>query len=252
MVRNFVLSAAASLSLAPNLAVAQSSLGITGAQFSYGATDDGDVVAQAMVDVAITQFHGIQFNVGHAGQANGAIAYIDSFVYMTPRNGQKYGLNLQFADVDNEAISYAQLGAIGMLDVTDTLTAEVRGAMGMVMDNDLDWLTAGAGLYWQATDFTQLYGSYNIAEYDELTFSAMTHDVTLGARYTHNNTPFGAYAEVSQDWMSGADSEVSETTIGLGITMTLGAAGNYQPAFSTFDPTRQILRRDAYNPLVMK
>ena len=239
-----VATAAITASAMP--AVAQSSLGFTAAEFDLGMTDSDDLMASAMVDIAITQYHGAQFNVGLSEQTNGAIASVAGHLYMTPQDGHKYGLSLLFSDVDNASISYAQIGAAGMVDLNDVMVLEVSGAMGMVMDNDLDWITTGAGLHWQARDDLRVYGAYNITEFDEAGFYALAQDATVGARYLPNQGAFGVYAEASHDWLSGDNSAAGETTLELGITLSLGATGGDKPAFTVFDPIRQIQRRGLY------
>jgi hypothetical protein len=165
---------------------------------------------------------------------------------MTPREGQKYGLTLMVADKNDASSTYGQIGAAGMFSFGTSMNVELRAGAGISADNDLDWITLGTGLHWQASDSTRLYGQYDIAEFDEADFSAIAHEVTFGVQTRIRNSPTSLFAEVSHDWLSGNNRADGDTTVRAGVSISLGRTGNNQPAFRVSDPMRQILRRGLY------
>lgn len=126
------------------------------------------------------------------------------------------------------------------------LNVELRASAGLSADSDLDWISAGAGLHWQPSSSTRLYGHYDLAELDEETFEALAHEVTLGVRTSISSSPAALYIEASHDWLSGANRADGVTTLRAGISLALGTSGNNQPHFRVADPMRQILRRGLY------
>ena len=91
-------------------AIAESPLGITGAEFRLGAVAQDTGAAQASlggiqsfdaidpvlgfaaVNVAVTDAHGFQGDVLLEDGPGGAIGRLGAHVFMTPQSGQKYGL----------------------------------------------------------------------------------------------------------------------------------------------------------------
>lgn len=225
-----------------------SGLGIIGADLRFGFSNndiEGGSISTT-VDVAITQYHGLQFDLQYEERSNGGIGRFGTVLYMTPREGQKYGLSLMVADKNNNSSTYGQIGAVGMFALSDDVNAEVRAGIGLATDNDLDWVTAGAGLHWQATENTRFYGNYDITDFDERTFSAMAHEVSFGVETGLGNTPAALFAEVSRDWLSGNNAADGDTIIRAGVSFALGHSGNNQPSFRVSDPMRQLLRRGLY------
>jgi hypothetical protein len=225
-----------------------SGLGIIGAELQLGFSDqesEGGYVA-GTVDVAITDYHGAQFDLQYEERILGGIGRIGTTLYMTPRDDQKYGLSLMLADKNNVSSTYGQISAVGIFTVAEDLNVEVRAGVGLSADNDLDWITASAGAHWQISQSTRLYGHYEITEFEEETFRAFGHDATFGIKTAIKNTPATIFAEASRDWLSGRDAAGSETTMRAGISIALGRTGNKQPAFRVSDPMRQILRRGLY------
>ncbi|AXI42959.1 hypothetical protein [Sulfitobacter sp. SK011] len=223
-------------------------LGIIGADLRFGfsnhASEGGSV--SSTVDVAITKHHGLQFDLQYEERSNGGIGRFGTVLYMAPREGQKYGLSLMVADKNNKSSTYGQIGAVGMFALSDDVNAEVRAGIGLSTDNDLDWVTAGAGLHWQATENTRFSGHYDITEFDERNFSAVAHEVTFGVNMRISNTPSALFAEVSHDWLSGGNAAGGDTTLRAGVSFALGRSGNDQPSFRVSDPMRQLLRRGLY------
>ena len=82
---------------------AQSSLGISGAQVSLGVVEDESGHSRtefgALVDVAITGVHGFQGDLRFDDTQAGGVGTLAAHLYMTPREGQKYGLFATLADV---------------------------------------------------------------------------------------------------------------------------------------------------------
>ena len=242
------LKAVALLTAVALPAQAETTLGVIGADLRLGFSNhelEGGYLG-GTVDVAITDHHGVQFDLQYEERSNGGIGRLGTAVYMTPREGQKYGLTLMLADKNDLSSTYGQIGAVGMFEIAQDINLEVRAAGGLSSDNDLDWITAGAGLHWQATKTTQFYGQYDIAEFDEQTFSAISNEVTFGLQTWLKNSPVSLFAEASHDWLNGSNAAEGETTLRAGVSISLGRSGNNQPSFHVSDPMRQILRRGLY------
>ena len=246
--RQIILPALLSLLTALPAAAADPDLGIIGAELRLGGSDhpiEGGFAA-ATVDVAITAHHGAQFDLQYEERANGGIGRLGTVLYMTPRERQKYGLSLMVADKNDASSTYGQLGAVGMIGIAPGWNLEGRIGAGLSADNDLDWVSAGAGLHWQASAGTRLYAQYDMALFDEADFSARAHEVTFGAQTRLGKGPAALFAEVSRDWLGGGNAAGGETTLRAGVSVALGRTGNGQPAFRVSDPMRQILRRGLY------
>lgn len=242
------LQAAALMFMGALPAIADSDLGIIGADLRLGYSNqmiEGGFVS-GTVDVAITDHHGAQFDLQYEERSNGGIGRLGTVIYMTPREGQKYGLSLMLADKNDASSTYGQIGAAGVFEIPPDWNVEVRAGIGLSADNDLDWISAGGGLHWQATKQTQFYGHYDIASFDEQTFNATAHEVTFGAQTRLGDSPAALFAEASRDWMNGRNGADADTTIRVGVSVSLGRTGNNQPSFRVSDPMRQILRRGLY------
>jgi opacity protein-like surface antigen len=240
-----LVSAALSATLLTLPVHAQSSLGVTNATLALGLTD-----AQAeagfvhgMINVAITDYHGLQANVDYDRTTTGDFGRIGAFQYMTPRGGQKYGLSLMIADMDDHSFTYGQIGVAGMFAIGDRLDLEVRAAIGMVAQTDLDWISLGAGLHWAMTPDLRVSAHYDIADFDERSFAARGQQLAVGIHYSPQGQPWGIFAEVGHDWLTGRNGGTGETTLRAGLTVSFGASNHGQPAFRVSDPMRQLLRR---------
>ena len=227
-------------------AFAQSSLGITGAELTFGMVEDetGEYRGQgrAALDVAITGFHGFQGDLAYSDTATGGIGTLAAHVYMTPRDGQKYGLFVALSDVDDRALMYASIGAEGMLAIGDDTTIEARAGVGWG-DDRLDYIFAGGAIAHQLTPALELELSADVADFDEVGLSTTAYDVALRATYSPKGAPWGVYASIGQSGLTGGD---SATRIGLGVRITLGTTGGTDPKtrlFRTPDPVAPLVRR---------
>ncbi len=227
---------------------ADTGLGIIGAELRLGFSDqqlEGGYVG-GTVDVAITDNHGMQFDLQYEERSTGGIGRLNTILYMNPRDGQKYGLSLMLADKNDVSSTYGQIGVAGMFEVAQDMNIELRAGGGLSSDNDLDWITGGIGLHWKVAPSTRLYSQYDIAEFDEETFKATAHEVSLGLQTQIKNGPVSFFAEATRDWLAGPDAADAKTTLRAGVSIALGRTGNNQPSFRVSDPMRQILRRGLY------
>lgn len=229
-------------------AYGDSGLGIIGGNLTLGFSDhilEGGFT-QGTVDVAITAYHGMQIDLQYEERSLGGIGRLGTFLYMTPRADHKYGISLMVADKNGAPATYGQVGAMGMFTLGTEVNLEARGAIGMSSSNKMDWITAGLGLHWQVTPSTNAYAQYDLTDFSELEFNALAHEVTFGLRTRINDSPAALFAEVSHDWLSGAQAAEGNTTLRAGVSVFLGRTGNNQPTFRVSDPMRQILRRGLF------
>ena len=235
-------------------ALAQSSLGITGATFSLGATEDESGTYQlegaaAVVDVAVTSVHGFQGDLSFADTAGGGIGTVGAHVYMSPVKGQKYGLFATLSDVDGRSMLWGTLGAEGMLALGETTVAEVRGGFGYADESGLDFIFAGVGVAHEFSPSWTVEGAVDLADFDEATFRATSYDVSLKAEYSAQGSPWGAYASVAYSGLSGRDDADGEVRIGVGISLSLGGLGGADTdtrLFRSPDPVAPLLRRNIF------
>lgn len=231
-------------------AFAQSSLGITGAAFSLGTTEDegGDarVEGAASVDVAITQVHGFQGDLRFADTAGGGIGSLAAHVYMAPGSGRKYGLFAALNDVDGRSLMWGAFGAEAMLPVSDDTMIELRAGIGAADSGGLDFVFAGASIAHALSPAVEIDVSLDLADFDEAAFRATSYDAAITLRYSPEGAPWGAYARLSQGGLEGRDGAGAETRIGLGLTLDLGTAGGTDPRtrhFGATDPVAPLVRR---------
>ena len=235
-------------------ALAQSSLGITGASFSLGATEDEAGTFQlegaaAVVDVAITSVHGFQGDLSFADTVGGGIGTVGAHVYMSPVNGQKYGLFATLSDVDGKSMLWGAVGAEGMRAMGENTVAEVRGGFGYADEGGLDFIFGGVSLAHALTPNWTVEGAVDLADFDEAAFRATAYDLTLKAEYSPQGAPFGAYASVAYSGLTGRDDADGEVRLGLGVTMSFGNVGGADTdtrLFRSPDPVAPLLRRDLF------
>lgn len=234
-------------------AFAQSSLGIKGTALTFGAVQDeaGEAQLQSAfrIDVAITEFHGFQGDIAFEDTDFGMIGTVGAHLYMTPREGQRFGLFAALSDVDGRSMTWGSIGAEGMVAVGDQSVVEGRAGMGMSDVGGLDYIFAGASFATELSPSAEIEFHADVAEFEEIAFQAISYDVGVTARYSPEGAPWGVYASVTQSGLSGSDGAPGETRLGLGLTMTFGATGGtdtkYRP-FRTVDPVAPLVRRNLW------
>ena len=228
-------------------AFAQNSLGISGAELSWGVVEDeaGDYRGdgRAVVDVAVTEYHGFQGDLAFSDADGGWVGTVAAHAYMTPKPGQKYGLFAALSDVDGRAMLYGSLGAEAMLSLGSNTSVEGRAGMGWADTDGLDYIFGGVAMAHQFSPSVELELSLDVADFDEATFGATAYDIGLKATYSPEGLPWGAYASVTQSGLNGYE---DTTRVGLGLTLTLGTSGGTTPhtrPFRTPDPVAPLIRR---------
>lgn len=231
-------------------AQAQSSLGITGAVFSLGLVEDeggdyrGDV--SATIDVAITDVHGFQGDLSFKDAASGTVGTAESHLYMSPKEGQKYGLFAALSDVDGRSMLYGSVGAEGMFSRGDQTTIEARGGIGWADVDGLDYVFGGISVAQAISPELDIEVSLDLADFDEAGFSATAYDIGLKTNYSPEGSPWGAYASVTYSDLAGMDGASGATRIGVGLRISLGTAGGTDPRtrpFRSVDPVAPLIRR---------
>lgn len=234
-------------------AVAQSSLGISGAEVSLGVVEDENGAsrseARAVVDVAVTDVHGFQGDLSFADTASGGVGGLAAHLYMAPREGQKYGLFATLSDVDGRSLTYATLGAEGMLAIGYETTLEGQAGIGAASDGGMDFIFAGAALHHEVSPALHVSAALDLAEIDETALRGITYDAALKASYSPEGKPWGVFASVNHSGISGRDEAAGKTRLGAGFTLSLGKSGGvkaHSRPFRTIDPLAPLLRRDLW------
>lgn len=234
-------------------AFAQSSLGITGAEFTFGQMQDESGNAQgsvtANVNVAVTEFHGFQGGLSFADTEFGAVGTLETRLYMTPHSGQKYGLFATISDVDGRAFTWGSIGAEGQFLWADDSVFGVRAGLGAANTGGLDYIFGGISIARAISPELEIETSIDLAEFDEASFRAISYDAGIVMRYNFNRSPLGMYASLNRSGLTGRDGTGGETRIGLGISVSLGTAGGIDPhtrKFRQSDPVSSLVRRGFY------
>ena len=232
---------------------AQSSLGIKGSELAFGFQQDEAGSAQTQstfsVDVAVTDVHGLQGDIAFEDTEYGLIGSVGAHLYMTPREGQRYGLFAALSDVDGRSMTWASVGAEGMLSLSETTVVEGRLGMGVSDVDGLDYVFAGGSISREFSPSLEIEGTFDIAEFEEASFQAVSYDLGVQASYSPTGAPWGAYARLTQSGLHGSDGEPGELRIGIGVTINIGATGGVDPysrPFRQADPVSPLVRRNLW------
>jgi hypothetical protein len=234
-------------------AVAQSSLGISGAHVTTGVVEDEGgttrVEGRAVVDVAITDVHKFQSDLSFADTEAGGVGSLGAHLYMAPRNGQKYGFFAQLSDVDGRSLTYGTIGAEGMIALNANTSLEASAGIGAATGGGLDYFYGSVGLAHAYSNAFDVSATLDLAEFDETSLRAISYDAGFKAAYSPEGAPWGVYASVNHSGLTGRDGEAGQTRIGLGLSVTFGASGGADPetrAFRSVDPVAPLLRRNLW------
>ena len=232
---------------------AQSSLGISGAQVSLGVVEDESGHSRtefgALVDVAITGVHGFQGDLRFDDTQAGGVGTLAAHLYMTPREGQKYGLFAQLSDVDGRSMTYGAIGAEGMFELGNDTVLEGRAGIGAANDNGLDFVFGSIGLAHAYSSALEISATLDLTEFDEPSLRAISYDAGLRATYSPEGAPWGLYASVTHSGLEGRDASAGETRFGFGLSLSLGNSGGTNPGtrpFRSADPVAPLLRRNLW------
>lgn len=234
-------------------ASAQSSLGVTGIEvglggFSHqggGPSFRGDVV----LDVAVTEAHGLQGDLTWVESGNGAVGRIGAHAYMTPRPGQKYGIFGFLGDVNGRSLTYGGGGIEGMFEVSDRAALGGNVGIGYSNADGLDVIFAGVEGTFVASDALRLDGGLQVTEYDEAGFRAIGTEARLALRYAPEGQPFAATVGIVQDMLTGPDGAPGETRAEVTLSWRFGTINGRAPTtrpFRTADPFLPLIRRGLY------
>ncbi len=242
--RRFI-SAAALFILAvgwPGVGQAQSSLGITGMDLSFGhiSGQAGGARAQARLDVALTGAHALQLDLGLSDSGDRTMGSVAAHLYMTPRAGQKYGLFAALHDQDAASFTFATLGIEGRLALSDRIWIEGHGGIGYALGGELDVVFLGAAVRWQATERLALTAGLDLAEFDEATLSAIGYTARLNAEVRVAER-IELIAGLEKTGRAGRDARGGDPALFLGMTVRFGGAADplHRP-FQTPDPLRPL------------
>lgn len=250
-----LLSFVLPIAFAASIVQAQDSLGIQGLQasLSYGKTDDGQTVSagQVKLDVDITQAHGLQLDLGLIDGGNAVTGQLGAHLYMQPVQNQKYGFFAAISDMDGEAVQYLTAGAEGRIGLTDQFALDVHfgiggtTSMGGTSTDQWDYVFAGGGLIYALNNATTVEARVDVAEFDELTFSAVGVDSRLRVSHRLNTSNFAIFSEVRHNTLLGSDAQPPITTLQIGFTMDLGRSSQtlMDRPFETPTPFDQLVQR---------
>lgn len=227
-------------------AFAQSGLGVVGAHATLGAMD-GDAFVGAKIDVAVTEFHGLQGDLHFADEPGGTFGILAGHAYMTPAPGQKYGLFATLGDVDGHSRSYGVTGVEGLFAVGNATSFELRTGLGASQPDGIDLIFAEAGIVQGVFPGLTVEAGLTVSEIDEIAMQTMLVEARLGAQYRPRDRALGGFAEIVHDDLAHHPA-TGRTELRVGLSLTLGRLGATAPkgrAFRTADPLRPLFRRGA-------
>lgn len=237
-------------------AQAQSSLGIQSlsVDFGYGTTESGRDVLDglAQLDVQVTSVHGLQLDIGLNDLGPSVVGVMGAHAYMHPVETQKYGLFVVLSDVDGRSIQYTNAGIEGRIALSDDTVVDLQFGIGGSTDlggsrtAQWDYVFAGAGIMHNLTPQLRIDADMTLAEFDEADFRAIGLDTSLRLTHSARGSNFEVYAEVSNASLFGHDAAPSETQIGIGLTLNLGASADslMDRPFSIAAPFDQLVTRE--------
>ncbi len=232
---------------------AQSSLGITGFEATAGGFSGNDggtsFSANLTLDVAVTEYHGLQGDLACVDTPSGAVGRVAGHIYMTPRPGQKYGVFALVGDVNDRSLTYAAAGIEGMFEVSDRTAIGGYAGAGMGSVDGLDVIFGGFEASHVLSDSLRLDAGIQITEYDEIGLQAIGTETRLGLRYSPKGQPFSISAGVVNDMLTGPDGAPSETRAEVNLSWRFGTINGTAPTsrpFTTPDPILPLVRRGLY------
>ncbi|MEM9392304.1 MAG: hypothetical protein AAGA38_00480 [Pseudomonadota bacterium] len=235
------VSVFASLLFAATPLLAQSSLGVAGFVAELGV-DDGNGAGLAQLDTAITPAHGLQLDLSLTDYAEGAVGEVAAHLYMTPVDGQKYGLFSFLGDVDGRSRTYGALGLEGQFKLRSDTALDISGGIALADPGGWDFVFVDAGLNHAIGHGFRLEYGLTLTEIDESALSTIGAQARFGLRYAPSAANWGAFAEARYDDFDGD----RETTFRFGITFNLGRGTGFAPKnrmFRTADPLGPLFRR---------
>ncbi len=227
---------------------AQSSLGVTGATLTFGYEDGAGIGAfvSGNADVAITEFHGIQFDLALEDTSSGTLGTAGVHLYMTPDTGQKYGVFAHLGDMDGRSATYGIVGTEGLFALGNAAAVEVRAGAGVASHSSLDFLFVEADVYADLSPDLTAHAGVTLSEFDEIDLNATGYEGRVGLTYKPSGQAWGVYAELAQDDLAGLAGSQAETTVRAGIVFELGNTRRGGPE------TRPFRRPDPIRPLVQR
>lgn len=239
------------LALFAPAAAAQTSLGFTGLDLRLGLNglEGSGGEASGRIDFAVTEHHGLQFDLSLEDTASGVVGTAGAHLYMTPAPGQKYGVFATFGDVDNRSASYGTVGGEALFALSDRTAIELRAGAGLMTSSDMDFIFAEADVYHDVSPGFTLTGGLTVTDFHEATMNATGYEARVGVEYSPVDEPWGFYAQVARDDLAGHAGSSADTTFRAGIMFELGNTRRDGPETRPFrraDPIRPLLNRGLF------
>ena len=233
---------------------AADSLGFRFADISAASTTNGDAIlghARASVDFAITDQHGMQFDLGATGYKGEYLGQLDGHLYMMPTQRAKYGLFFSLADMNGREATVGMVGVEGMFAISDSTEVHGRAGIGMALPVNMDFITLSVGASHALSDQVAMFGDLSVTEFDEAALRAVGTTARLGVSYQPQGQPWEISAALSRDGLTGRDAAAFETRAEVGFTWHLGAGGGAKRglaarSFANPQPFDPLLRRNLF------
>ncbi len=228
--------------------LAQTELGISGLELTLGheGGDGGGSLAQAALDVAITEVHGLEGDLGLYQTRQGTLGTAAAHIYMRPREGRKYGLFAFAGDLDGVSATYGGSGFEGRYAVSKQTAVGAQAGLGLTHRTGFDFLFGSVELTHDLGQGLTFSAETYLADFDEAEFRATAVEARLGLDYRPDGQPWGLWADISHDTLSG---HASETRISAGISVEFGTprrGGLAGRPFGTPRPLKPLISRGLF------
>ncbi len=230
------------------------SLGFRFADITLGGATSGNGAsgnARLSSDVALTDVHGLQLDLGVVSYGREFLGQLDAHLYIMPHDAAKYGLFFSLADMDGREATIAMVGVEGMFALSDRTQLHGRAGIGMAMPGNMEFISLSLGASHAVNDQMAIHGDLAIAEVDEAALRAVMTAARIGISYQPSGRSWALSAAIVRDGVGGRTKAAFETRAELGITLHLGSGGGAKRGlakrgFASMQPFDPLLRRGMF------
>lgn len=213
-------------------AAAQSSfVGLEGTTLEIESTGAVDLAASYF----ITHQHGLQLDLAVDHAAETWLARVGAHLYLIPAQDHRYGVFVQFSDLDDAPI-WAIAGGLEGVWRFGASTVGVRAGAGLARPGELDYLFANASWRQSLTETYSFTASASVQEFDETNLSAIGAQAEIALEYHLRNAPLVLTVGYKADTLSGY---APSATSFVAASFTFGQ----KPSFGRADPLASLWSR---------
>lgn len=207
----------------PQAAQADSFMGFRGTEVELGFATIGDQTmsyTNANIDVAFTDWHGIQLDLGTVSHSDHWQGQFGAHLYLNVTENAKYGFFFAYHDLDDSAAYSISGGVEGMWQLGPRTILEGRAGFGIHNPNNRDFLFAELSADYMLSDRWTLKGGISLLDLEEPGVRAQDITVSLGARYTMKSAPLAVDFAVNHTFADDHLGSPDQTGVSLALVWT--------------------------------